>query len=211
MDVGLRLRGSQRGSVPGGLMASPVQLTPPAIEPVSVDELKAHLRVTDASEDDLIAAYGKAARAFVETRCQRSLITQEWRYKLDEWPYWGPVYLPMGPVQEVLAIDYIDTNGDITAWDTDLFYLDEASSRARLFPVYGESWPSIRYDANAITIEYRAGYGDLATDVPEELRHAIKLLVGHWYQSREAVVIGQVPNAVPFAVDALLSPYLVYA
>ena len=52
-----------------------------------------------------------------------------------------------------------------------------------------------------------AGYGDEASDVPAPIRHAIKLLVAHWFEQREPVVLGSAPQEVPGTVAGLLLPY----
>jgi len=46
----------------------------------------------------------------------------------------------------------------------------------------------------------------IVTPVPAPIRHAILLLVSHWYANRDAA--GEKPShAVEFGVDALLAPY----
>ncbi len=44
----------------------------------------------------------------------------------------------------------------------------------------------------------------------EAVTQALLLLIGHWYENRAAVVVGQSVAAVPFAVKALLQPYKRY-
>jgi uncharacterized phiE125 gp8 family phage protein len=53
-----------------------------------------------------------------------------------------------------------------------------------------------------------AGYGGSHT-VPEPIKQAILLLVGAWFENREAVLTGTIVATLPFAVDALLAPYRV--
>ncbi|MEI9964384.1 MAG: phage head-tail connector protein [Caulobacteraceae bacterium] len=53
-----------------------VLVTPPAVEPVSVAEIKAHARVDFADDDALLAAFGVAARQHFERQTNRSLISQ---------------------------------------------------------------------------------------------------------------------------------------
>jgi uncharacterized phiE125 gp8 family phage protein len=58
-----------------------------------------------------------------------------------------------------------------------------------------------------VTVTYVAGYGPAGDDVPAAIRHAMLLLIGHWYEHRESVVVGGNPVQVPLAVQALLRPY----
>jgi uncharacterized phiE125 gp8 family phage protein len=71
--------------------------------------------------------------------------------------------------------------------------------------------PTLTVTATAddtLRVAYKAGYGDAAADVPQALRQAILLLVGHWFAQREAVASTQLHD-VPFAVQALCNPYRV--
>lgn len=43
-------------------------------------------------------------------------------------------------------------------------------------------------------------------DVPESIKIAVLLLVGHYYANREAVTFGT-PSKIPFGVESLLWPY----
>ena len=55
---------------------------------------------------------------------------------------------------------------------------------------------------------YTAGFGAASSDVPPNVIHAVKLLVGHFYENREATAaIAGAFVALPFAVDALLAPW----
>lgn len=78
----------------------------------------------------------------------------------------------------------------------------------RLVP-YG-TWPQPVRSYGGIVIDYRAGYGEVASSVPAPLRQGMLMLIAHWYETREAVVIGgtaQMANPVPFGVASLWNPY----
>ncbi len=69
---------------------------------------------------------------------------------------------------------------------------------------FGQSWPGAR-SGEPVVVRYVAGYG-VAGDVPALLKRAMLLLIGHWYENREAVVVasGTVATALPLAVDSIL-------
>jgi hypothetical protein len=89
----------------------------PAMEPVSLAEAKAHLRIDGSTEDTLVASLITSARVHIETTLSQSLITQQWALWLDEWPDGGEVKLPLTPVQEVVSITIYDSadTGEIVA------------------------------------------------------------------------------------------------
>ena len=62
-------------------------------------------------------------------------------------------------------------------------------------------------ELNAFEVDFTDGYGDEADDVPGPIRHALKLLVAHWFERREVVVLGLGPQEVPATVAGLLLPY----
>ncbi len=48
-------------------------------------------------------------------------------------------------------------------------------------------------------------------DFPEPLKQALRMMVGHWFENREAVAMGVTSDMVPFGVFDLLKPYRQWA
>jgi uncharacterized phiE125 gp8 family phage protein len=182
------------------------QTVAPASEPVSLVEAKLHLRVDISDDDAYITGLITAARIYFEATARRALISQTWRLSLDAWPCSDEIALPRPPLQSVTSIIYKDDVGAQTTLASASYIVDTDSEPGRVVLAYGESWPSgVLYPANPIQITYVAGYGDEGSDVPEQVRQAIKLLVSHWYENREPVVAsGAVPKAIPLGVDSLI-------
>jgi len=86
------------------------------------------------------------------------------------------------------------------------YFVDTKSEPGRVALNYGKIWPSTTLrPANGICVTFEAGYGDAATDVPQEVIRAMLLLISHWYENREPVsVTGAVPKEMPFSVESLL-------
>lgn len=160
------------------------RITQPSIEPVSLAELKAHLRVTEDDQDDQILAYGLAARELLESMTWRSFLTQTWRLTMDRFPC-GCIELPNPPIQGVTSITYIDSAGDERTLDPSLYQVDTESEPGRIVPAYGLVWPMTRWQASAVTVEYVAGW-ETAEDVPNTLRQALRMLVAYWHEQRES-------------------------
>jgi len=177
-----------------------------AAEPVSVAEAKAQLRVDTSDEDALIGSLSVAARMLVERTLGLALITQTWSYFLDVWPERGCIALPLLPVQAVSAVTVHDADGGASVLDADSYSVDVLSAPARL--VLKSATPSVvTRSFNAFEVAFTAGYGDDAADVPQPIRHAILLLVAHWFERREPVELGAGPQEVPVIVAGLLHPY----
>lgn len=177
----------------------------PAIEPVGLEEAKLHLRASSDDEDAEIAALVAAARGFVEDRTRRALIDQGWRTVLDAWPCSGVVDLRPPPVTAVEGVTLYDALGEATSLGPESWRLAAGSGPARL--TLGLVDPGRA--ANGIEIDYATGYGTTAAEVPAPLRHAVLMLVGHWFENREAASLGVVSSSVALGVDALVAPYRV--
>lgn len=192
-----------------------VLVTPPAVEPVSVAEIKAHARVDFADDDALLAAFGVAARQHFERQTNRSLISQSWRLDLRGVPY-GPLRLAHGPVSAVTGIAYVDFAGVSQAWDPERWQSDLSGDVGLVAPQPGECWPCADPSAFAsLSVSFDAGYGPAADDVPDLARLAIRMLAAHWYANREAVVIAagtvsaiEVPSAAQMILDSYTVPLL---
>lgn len=180
--------------------------TGPATEPLTLAEAKAHLRVTASNDEALITSLIIVARQYVESILWRKLITQTLTLERDRFPTGADVLLlPGGDVASVTSIGYTDTDGDAQTITTQQENLTAVP--AELSPAFEESWPTTRRQQAAVSIVYVAGYGS-ASDVPEPIRHAMRLLIGDYYENRTnqpVVPIGSV--ALRTAVDNLLSPY----
>jgi uncharacterized phiE125 gp8 family phage protein len=147
-----------------------------AVEPVSLTDLKAYLRVDHSSDDTELGYVLTTARQTVERDTGRSLITQTWVLRLDEWPTkYIELYRP--PIQSVTSITYLDSNGATQTWASTNYVVDIYSRPGLVRLAYGCDWPSIRGDERGIVVTYVAGYGAAGTAVPADLRQAVKHLV----------------------------------
>lgn len=183
--------------------------------PVTVDEAKEHLRIVDfTGDDEYIEGLVDAATAWCEDFCDRTFADKQYTVAFDDWPSLR-IELPRPPVRlnstaasATVTISYVDTAGatQTLTWaqsGSQDFRLDRDHVPSLVYPLYLEDWPSTRLDDKSVQITYLAGYGG-HQHVPKPAKHAIKMLVGHWYAAREAV--GNAGQDVPMGVHALLAP-----
>ncbi len=156
-------------------------------------------------EETMLETLTTVARKSAEEYLQRSLITQTWECVLDKWPG-DPFTLFRGPVQSVTSITYYDTDDTAATLDMSVYFVDTYGGRIGL--KYSQIWPATTLRPIAgVVVEFVAGYGDAAADVPEPIRQAILLLAAHMYEHREPVLVGTIMAELPFTVEALLTPY----
>ena len=184
-----------------------IPISGPAVEPVSLGEAKAHLRVDGTDEDLLISSLITAARVHIEQTLMQAMITQSWRLVRDGWPADGPVEIALGPVQQVSEIRVRDADGASQIVPASDYLVDTASTPARIVSATAAVWPAPTRAINGIEIDFVAGHGDNASDVPQPLRQAILLLVAHWFERREPVAVGANVVRVPETVGGLIAPY----
>lgn len=180
--------------------------SPPAVEPLSLAEAKAHLRVDGGDEDTLITSLVTAARVHVETTTRRALINQSWTLLLDDWPPEGRVELPLAPLISIGDIEVLNEDSVPETLDP-LTYEVADGLPPRILRRRGHVWPRPGLLTGGIQIDITVGHGLLATDVPEPLRQAVRLLLAQWFEHREPVVVGDNTSNVSGMVTSLLAPY----
>jgi uncharacterized phiE125 gp8 family phage protein len=162
-----------------------VRVTAPAALPISVAEAKAQMRVEGNDDDTIIERLVNAAVAFVDVQgvLGRAMITQTWA----EWiaPNPSTVMLSLGPVQSVSAIKYYDIDGALQTATLADFNVFGTPNRITITPKTSKAWPITQTRDDAIKIEYVVGYGSTSASVPQTVRHALLMLVAHWYENRE--------------------------
>ncbi len=186
-------------------------ITAPATEPVTLTEAKLQIRQDGSDEDALITGLIATVRSHVETITRRALITQTWELVLDQFPAEDEMEIPLPPLQSVTSLKYKDDAGVENTFALSNYYVDVDSLPGRLVLLTGITWPSTTlYAANAIRTRFVAGYA-AAANVPAPIKQAILLLVGHYYENREAVTELAGIQLLPMAVDSLLSDYRVWS
>ncbi|OGG44107.1 MAG: hypothetical protein A3F84_27745 [Candidatus Handelsmanbacteria bacterium RIFCSPLOWO2_12_FULL_64_10] len=187
------------------------QTVAPGVEPIDLAVAKLHCRDDVTENETTLTALIAAARRHVERWTSRQLITATWAMTLDEFPSGddgtdnGEIRVPISPLIAVTSITYVDSDGDTQTLATADYQVDARTEPGRIRPVYGEVWPATRPDTMAaVTVTFTAGYGTAASDVPDDIKAAIKLLISHLNEHREAVSEISV-NELPLGVKSLLS------
>lgn len=183
---------------------TPLALTPPAQEPVSLAEAKAFLRLDQSAEDDLLGTLITAARLMVEAASGRLLVDQAWRIVIDHWPDGGEIRLPLSPVSAITAARVYDVLGVAQPVAPEALQLDTLSDPP-FVRIAGEV-PEIGRARGAVEIDVVAGFGPTASAVPALLRQAVLRLAARWFEQRGDVV-GRDAEALPTEIMALVAPF----
>lgn len=188
-------------------------VTAPQSLPVSVDDLRDHLRIgTRTREDTLLKRLLEAATSRAERELRRALITQSWKLTASAFPCASSWRLPKPPLRSITSVQYRNGSGTLVAMSSS-DYVTVAPAGPN--PVHGvvaladgKTWPTPGVvHPEAVEVTFEAGYGDKGTDVPDDIRHGILLLASHFYELREPVQLGTIATPVPMTIDYLWSPY----
>lgn len=200
-------------------------VTAPAVDPVSVADVKNYLRINGTTDDAMLGAFITAAVNVVESYLGRRLITQTWALFMDRFPgnydfsqlrdgvqegklseYFATekhIDLPLMPLR---AIDHLKTYDNLDASYTmsaSEYFVDTVSEPGRISLRTDSTWPTTDLrQANGIEVQFQVGYGAAGSSVPAGIIQAIKEIVAKFYESR-----GCSDTSIPAVAVALLTPY----
>lgn len=141
-------------------------VTLPAQYPISLAEAKKQCEIddTDTAHDTYIKSLIMAATGRAEQYLHRRLVSQTWKYYLDQWPWGSIIKLPFGKLQSVTSVKYTDSDGDESTMTASEYIVDINTEPGQIVLGYEESWPTATlYPSNPIKIEFVCGYyiGDI--------------------------------------------------
>lgn len=205
-----------RYDVSGNLLfdqvADPVVIIPPSQPPVSLTDMKLHLRVDQSDDESMITALTTAATQYVEQITNLALVDQTLELRMSGYPVSRVVQL-RGPYLSLLSYKYTDEAGDLQNIDADSYVIESSLKNVapRIVPAYNVTWPYSIPVSDSLRIQWRAGFVDLTgsptedmTKIPGPLLSAVKLHVEAHYDRDERTF-----SMLMKAVDSLCAPYRV--
>lgn len=174
----------------------------PGSFPLSLDEVKDHLRIESTDHDSYLAALIATVTDQCEQWFGRSFITQSYTFKRTRWEV--EFRLPKPPFIALTSFSYIDKDGNSTnlVLDTD-YKIDTSGTSAIVYMLSDFDYPELHEDTRTpITVVYESGYG-AAADVPSMFKHYMLVIVGNLYLQRESIVVGTVVAQVQKMLSAL--------
>ena len=167
---------------------------------ITVAQLKEHLRVDSSDEDTLIQAYRDAAIGWVEDYCNTRLGDVTAVGYMD---YFYNARFPIGPVQSITSVTYLDTANASQTLATSKYWFDIKTKATR---ITFDSVPDLYDDTfNAVQVNMVVGYPEAA--IPQPIITAIRLMVANLYEMRQPVLAGTGAIQVPLGMYSILSPY----
>ncbi|MCX2695990.1 head-tail connector protein [Ochrobactrum chromiisoli] len=175
-------------------------VTPPVLEPVTVADARAFLRISTDSEDDILRRIIKTARELVKADTGLALIDQTWRLRVDRWPRSGRLALFKYPVKAVTAVVAYRCDGTAISMEPEEFMLQHGRRPQR---VYMAQYPDAQSFCG-LEVDFIAGFGETGVEVPDALKQAILTLSAHLYENRAGLdgATSELPPMVGQMVDS---------
>lgn len=194
-------------------MDAPRILSKSTLEPITLAFARQHLKLVPEgspathADDELVEAYIVAAREYVESYTGLTLTAATLEQRLDGFPS-AAVFLAGAPVRGIVSVTYLDTSGAEQTLDASYYKLNPVPTYPTFSLAYGKAWPSTLAEPGAVRIRYAAGYTTDAESphdwpMPARLKHAVLLMLTHWYENRSSVEAVQMAE-VPFSAVALM-------
>lgn len=180
-------------------------ITPVTSPVIPLADVRLHLRLdllggSTHPDDALITAFIDAARDYVEHNTQRSVGVQTLELALDAFPS-GAIELPLGAAS-ITSLSYVDDEEAVIVMDSSEYVLDEYSHQS--WVLFVDAWPTAKDSANVVKIRYVT-----KSAINSAVKAAMLLLIGHWYENREASNFDKL-QSIPLGVKSLLDTERVY-
>lgn len=186
-----------------------IRSTAPALEPVSVADLKQHLRIAHADDDGWLSALIAVARERLEDECLRAFISQSFVADLVGEFTTEAIELPRPRLIEVTGLTYRKSDGTWEAHTLPAVRLNREPSLIWL-PDEPTDIDDLTDDDDAVyRVTFTAGYGTAEVDVPRPIRQAIIMMAASLYENRDDHIVGASTAPVPHTSERLIAPYKV--
>jgi uncharacterized phiE125 gp8 family phage protein len=183
--------------------------------PVTLAAARLHCKLTAFGvggthpDDALLERLRAAARGHAERYLQRRVAQDVVELRVAAFA--REFVLPLAPVTTLAWVKYLDSAGDLQTWDPTNYELVDDPQNPHILTEW--NWPSVADRSDAVRMRYTCGYGphtDPATEastlieLPHEIEEAMLMMIGHWYENRNSVNVGNIVTEMPLSAVYLL-------
>ena len=168
-------------------MAFATTIIEPAFEVTIPVDARAWCRIDSSVDDAILTKLIAGARRRAEHETDRALLRQTLELVLDAFPADGieldRTMRNLGAKPTIVSVTYVDPDGVTQTMPSGDYYLDDRQTPCWLLPAVGTDWPSTREQANAVVVQYTAGFD--SDKIPDDLWTYVMASVAAWYRHRE--------------------------
>lgn len=159
----------------------------PTAEPLTLDEAVRHLQLAVGNDNGYITSLIQVARDVAENATGRALMSSTWVASCASWPCNSLLPLTVSPVSAVVSVKYY-ADGETSLTTIDAANYSLATTISPAVVIFDEDFdaPDLASRPDAVQVTFTAGAASPAA-VPPSLKHALRLLLRHYYDHPEAV------------------------
>lgn len=166
----------------------------PVGQAISLNEIKTLLKITHNTEDNYLNILIASITQAIENYTNKSLLTQTWELSTSNYND-GEIDLYKDPIQNIESVKFILTDNTEEIINPNEYSLEHSTLCINKIPANNQY----------IKIQYKAGYGDNAIDLPEIFLSAIIHEVHSKYCN-----CSEDTNSLSEKIQSLLKPYCKY-
>ena len=183
--------------------------TEPVGAVVENSKLLAHARLATEDDNDWFADALSSVTQQVEHIANISLLKRTLTIKYDTLD--DELILPSSPLYSLDSVKYYDSNQVEQTLASTIYEVGYKNRIPRIRRKYNQTWPVVLGHPDSVTVVAKFGHAT-AEDVPESIKHAIRLLVTAYWENRGEFVSQENEfKLLPMGVQHLLAPYCVKA
>ena len=153
--------------------------------PLTLTEVKNHLRIDFTNEDDYLTHLIKVASTFFEDITGRSLITKTYKTYIDKFPQYNVgIKIRKSKLQSIVSIQY-KLNNVLTTYTSQNYYFNESTRFSEILLITNNQYPNLIDEIkNCVAITFTAGYGATNANIPSDVKQALLMFIANYYMNR---------------------------
>lgn len=176
-----------------------------SIEVLNLTTVKNHLRVEHSDDDTLISGYTESVIDYLESITGRVIGQKVVTQYLNDFPLSdNPIILETNYLSGLTIQYYTDVTSSASTFSSNDYRIITLGSYTQVQP--NNNWVTTDDKEGSVVLTYTAGYYT-TNDIPKAIKQAALLLIGHYYEHRENVIIGSITSTLDFTIDALITPH----
>ena len=181
-------------------------VTPSSSLALSAADACDHLKGLYAEDDAHVRRLIAAATVWFETRYGQYLLNTTVTETFDHWWQNGFFRLSRGPASSITSIKYFDADSAQQTWASSNYIATLPPAGPGEIEVAPDvSLPSTDARTYPWEVIYVAGYGAAESNVPDNIQHALRLLVEDFDRHRGNLIEGRASSEAAIGVTRLLS------
>ena len=182
-----------------------VTTTAATTEPVSLNRVKRNLGLDNVIDfDTTLQELILSATNAVSNDLGRALVTTTYTLYLQTWPG-REIQLPYPPLISVDSVKYYgDSTETLDTFSSGSYTVSTGGDPGVIWLNENKDWPDLMNRPNPIEVQFQAGYGSDADDVPAAIQAAVTMTACLWFEQPLPIIVGTISSELPLGASRLI-------